>query len=595
MRSPAPASQADAEDISRLVEAERVALLYRLTPPTMATAAIFSTVMVVLLQPAIPLNMLLGWWLATNLNSLMRYLLARAYRRAAPGPDQADLWFRRFVALAFIAGVAWGMLGTVLYPQDNPPFQAIVCVILVGVCSVGLFALSSSAAAFAVVAVPMLLPSAAFLLLLREGGETLLGTAMGFFLLIALTYARRGQANTEELLQLRFQNARIAQEREHALEGANAASRAKSQFLANMSHEMRTPLNGILGMAQLLDHGQLDPVQKQRLGTLYQSSRHLLVLINDVLDFSKIEAGKLELDVAPFNLRTTIRETSELLRPGAWAKQLAFNVNVEDGIPEWVMGDTVRVKQVLNNLLGNAIKFTDKGAIDVHVAPHPEKAHFIRFEVRDTGIGIDKSEHASLFEVFSQADSSHARKHGGTGLGLAISLQLSRLMHGDIDFVSQPGLGSTFWFDAPLAACEAPTNAADGAAPLAPLSGRILLVEDSPINREVALAVLRHFGVAVQSVEDGQQAVDITRNARFDLILMDCQMPNVDGFEATRRIRTRELSQSLPRTPIVALTANALEGDRARCFAAGMDDYLAKPFFEEQLHAVLKRWLSASN
>lgn len=385
-----------------------------------------------------------------------------------------------------------------------------------------------------------------------------------------------------------------------AKEAAEAASRAKSAFLANMSHELRTPMNGIMGMIDLVWRRTGDPKARSQLLKARQSSQHLLALINDILDISKIEAQRMTLELSPFRLRDVIDNMDGVLAHRAEEKSLRLLVPpVPQTIPDFLLGDPLRLGQVLINLVGNAVKFTNSGSVSVRFDVIEESSAdiLLRCEVIDTGVGIKPEDVDRLFQSFEQADSSTTRRYGGTGLGLAISRRLVELMEGRIGVESRLGSGSTFWFEVRLQKYQALSGAAAGSTPneLPELQlrrefagARVLLVEDEPINSEVSCCLLEDVGLVVDLAVDGLQAVEMARQNCYSAILMDMQMPNLNGVDATRAIRADSLNQ---RTPILAMTANAYEEDRRACFAAGMNEHLSKPIHPEQLFARLLKWL----
>ena len=422
---------------------------------------------------------------------------------------------------------------------------------------------------------------------------------------IALTYRGSDEigALTDDFRQLaariREQIAKVTASenlQRHYRQSAEQASQAKSEFLAKMSHEIRTPLHGVLGMLELLQGNHLPPQQGEHLQLAARSARHLLQVVDEILDFSKIEAGKMELEAAPFDFGELVGDVVALFSPGAAAKGLVMTLTREN-IPAALIGDPARLRQVLSNLVSNAVKFTEAGHIRLHCAwqPDPQVLHVA---LEDSGVGIPADRLQTIFDPFMQSDNSVARTYGGTGLGLSISARIVRLMGGEIELESSLGRGSRFRFSLPLQAATALPATTEPAPATATNSVRadgaaVLVVEDTPVNQTIIRIGLERMGYRVDTVGNGAEAIRKVEQGDYAVVLMDCHMPGMDGYAATTAIRDFEVRTGRRRLPIIAVTASVTGDEQARCRAAGMDDYLSKPFSIQELDAMLRRHLDA--
>jgi signal transduction histidine kinase/ActR/RegA family two-component response regulator len=415
-----------------------------------------------------------------------------------------------------------------------------------------------------------------------------------------LQYVLEVESSRQDLQRYASEMNRLVDESAKATRQAEVATRQKSDFLAMMSHEIRTPLNGIIGMTAVLLARNLGAAERDCVETIRSSGEALLGIIDDILDFSKIEAGCLELECAEFDLHKAIQQAMQIVQPAAARKSIRLVATIDPSLPKSVRGDIVRLRQILLNLLSNAIKFTSAGTVELQaqLQSASRDTYELRFAIIDEGIGMTPEQQARLFRPFCQAEASTTRKFGGTGLGLAICKRLLEMMGGTIGVRSRLGEGSTFWFTlkvSPAHSLPQAHAAATGSIETSKSQAkqfRLLLVEDNHINQKVALAMLKNLGYHADVARNGREAVEAVTSRHYDLVFMDCLMPEVDGFEATRLLRARD--GDCARVPIIAMTANAFAEDRDACLAAGMTDYLSKPVREADLQSKLQRWLPAA-
>ncbi|MEZ5458122.1 MAG: ATP-binding protein [Steroidobacteraceae bacterium] len=579
---------------------------YARLPLSLLFTLTFSTLFHLMLLDVFPTTQLVEWFVAIQSVGLMRLALLGMYRWRKPGLEQSPRWAMWFSIGAVAAAGSW-VYGALRLTQPDPGLElAILCLVLLGVSSIAVSSLAAHFPSMAGFIITALAPMA----WVTMSGSTPTERSVGYVLLASMvamvwtgwqsSRVTRAQIRTDLELERSIDETRSAQRR------AEHASEAKSRFLATMSHELRTPLNGMLGLTDLMEKTTSQPTDRRYLQLIRRSGESLRDILNEILDFSKIEADQLTIVPVEFSLQELLEDVTGLYaaRSHDGGPELRLQNRAGQGL--MLCGDRLRLRQILANFISNAMKFTQQGEVVIDVAPAagssvvPGERVTLRYSVRDTGIGIAADELERMFEPFTQVDDSYSRRFGGTGLGLAICKRLTQLMGGRIGVESIAGTGSTFWIELPMTVVRtdralAPT-ATDALLTAAPSANapraRVLLVEDNEINRLVCSEMLQLIGLECEFAEHGAIALEKAARGEFDLVLMDLQMPVMDGHAATVELRRRgTLARNGTPIPIVALTANAFEDDRRRALESGMDGFLAKPVRIEDLAAMLARWL----
>lgn len=586
------------------VDLEKVKLLFTNAGLAQGVVAVNSLVLLFVIGGTSPPNWAIVWCLAALCLAAARYGLALRFLAQPADLHTAIMWKRRAIVSALIAALLWSAGGSAMMIAQPGETRMLVAIVLAGMVAGAVPLLSSVPMAFRAYAVPVMCIIIATALLDAHGlHDWVLAFVSALCLFALLRSSLYFHHALDRSLRMAVQMRLMANQLQEALRVAESANLSKTRFLATMSHEIRTPMNGILGMAQLLlMDGQTDEMEKKdHIRTIYNSGLTLLTLLNDILDLSKVEAGKMELTNISFYPRQLVEETTRLFVQSAQGKGLSIEARWLGPTNSHYEADATRLRQMLSNLINNAIKFTSNGYVRIEASVIEEDAHqaLLEFAVTDSGIGIPKENQTKLFQPFSQADSSTTRDFGGTGLGLSIIRSLASLMEGSVGVESEPGKGSRFWFRARVSILskdealhrEERRLEIVEPHPTETLAGTVLVVEDNPTNRKVVEALLTKQGIQSVCAENGQEAVDALHDGlRPSLILMDVQMPVMDGIMATQHIRSWEQESGFPRLPIVALTANAFEEDSKRCMEAGMDDFLVKPINVRALNAAIAKW-----
>lgn len=555
----------------------------------LVVAALYAAVM----WPAVDQARLLPWLGVVALVCAARAGLALYWQRRAAAHGE-EFWARTALIGGALAGCAWGYAAVALFPLDHPPGDFVAALLLVGLPAAALASLGAWTPAYGVYAVAAIAP---FVIRMFGQGQphfVLAGIAGTIFFAYLLRKSQRSSALIRRSIEQRIELQQMSQRLAQARDAAESGNRAKSAFLANMSHELRTPLNAVVGLSDLMVEQAEGARGRELAAAMRQTVLSLLGVIDNVVDMSSIEAGRIEVRQRVFEPRALMRDVLAMFRPEARRRGLALDMFVDGAVPPQLTGDPDRIRQVLVNLIDNALKFTAAGSVTVRVTigPRGDGRYLLRFEVADTGPGVEPSARGRLFDASLREEVFHTRVRERPGLGLSICAALVRAMEGEIDYRSEPGRGAAFWFTCavgiapPTSKVQAP--ATQPTAPARLSVPRVLVVDDNEVNLFLTTQMLESIGCGVQTASDGIEGLNRMHGEAFDLVLMDLSMPGMDGIETTRRWRAHERDAE-QRLPIVALTANAVAGDRQACLAAGMDDYLAKPVTLDALRHMVAR------